>query len=184
MCCRLCRTRRAFTLVELLVVIAIIGLLIALLLPAVQAARETARRMQCSNKLKQLGLAVHNYADAYRMLPCDYNWGGPGGFGGPACGWIARTLPFLEEDAIYQQFRAINFDFRNYFTDPRIPVLVQTPMPALWCPSDDSAQQLQMQQYQWMGYPVAQTNYKGNIGDGTFGAGVSGSQWRLRHLSQ
>lgn len=90
-------SRSAFTLVELLVVIAIIGVLVGLLLPAVQAAREAARRMQCSNNLKQIGLATHNYENTHRRLPAGLTWVR---FGGPidasGTGFIA-LLDFLEQ---------------------------------------------------------------------------------------
>lgn len=102
--------QRGFTLVELLVVIAIIGVLIALLLPAVQQAREAARRMQCSNNLKQMGLGVHNFHDTYNILP-------PGGAadqipygtttGGQAWGssWMVYLLPYIEQNTMYDRFR-------------------------------------------------------------------------------
>jgi len=97
------RPRRAggFTLVELLVVIAIIGILIALLLPAVQAAREAARRSQCTNNLKQLGLAIHNYAAAKGALPAGARTS-PGGYYGHS--WSIAILPYAEEGNIYTQF--------------------------------------------------------------------------------
>src|SRR5882724_1366526 len=84
------RRGSAFTLVELLVVIAIIGILVALLLPAIQAAREAARRSQCQNNLKQIGLAITNYESATKTLP-------PGAFLGEGSAWSAFILPYLEE---------------------------------------------------------------------------------------
>ncbi len=86
--------RPAFTLVELLVVIAIIGILVALLLPAIQAAREAARRVSCTNNMKQWGLALHNYHGAQRVLPP--------GCTNPGWGWRAYSLPYLEQGAIFE----------------------------------------------------------------------------------
>src|SRR6187200_2715856 len=92
-------SRRGFTLIELLVVIAIIGVLIALLLPAVQAAREAARRMQCTNNLKQMALAVHNYHDANQTFPYAYQ---------QSISHHARLLPYMEQSPLYEQ---VNFSF-------------------------------------------------------------------------
>src|SRR5579859_6400998 len=88
--------RRAFTLIEVLVVIAIIAVLVDLLLPAVQQAREAARRSQCKNNLKQYGLAMHNYHETYGMFPIGgTNWGGP------QIGWQPRLLAFMDQPAAY-----------------------------------------------------------------------------------
>jgi prepilin-type N-terminal cleavage/methylation domain-containing protein/prepilin-type processing-associated H-X9-DG protein len=91
------RDARGFTLVELLVVIAIIGILVALLLPAVQAAREAARRSQCSNNMKQMGLAVHNFHDTFKYLP-------PAAAGDGYASNFVRMLPFMEQQNLYERF--------------------------------------------------------------------------------
>jgi prepilin-type N-terminal cleavage/methylation domain-containing protein len=115
--------RRAFTLVELLVVIAIIGILVGLLLPAVQAAREAARRMQCSNNLKQMGLATLNYESAHRKLPpgdLSINYGSGDV---PQASTHAFILPFLEAGNSYSTFDfnfQVNANVRN--TQARISV--------------------------------------------------------------
>lgn len=105
------RSRRGFTLIELLVVIAIIAILIALLLPAVQQAREAARRSQCKNNLKQLGLAVHNYHETHRCFPLGYCGDPPNTCTAihhdqPAWGWMVYILPYMDQAPLYQQLGA------------------------------------------------------------------------------
>jgi prepilin-type N-terminal cleavage/methylation domain-containing protein len=135
--------RRAFTLIELLVVIAIIAILVALLLPAVQQAREAARRSQCKSNLKQLGLATHNYLDVHGTLPMNMHCRSSAGCGGTEWGghskgsYMVHLLPYIDQTAIYE---AINFDgtlnietaFVPGSTTKRVHALQIT---ALKCPS-------------------------------------------------
>jgi prepilin-type N-terminal cleavage/methylation domain-containing protein len=128
---------RGFTLVELLVVIAIIGVLIALLLPAVQAAREAARRSQCTNNLKQIGLALHMYHDVYNVLPSGYmafnaKTGKPDPFGVPGWGWEARCLPFLEQGTVEKSL--VNYSLP--VADAANEKARHTPLAVFRCPSD------------------------------------------------
>jgi len=98
--------RRGFTLVELLVVIAIIGILIALLLPAVQAAREAARRSQCTNNLKQIGLAMHNYENTYKTLPMGaWSLNPVNRWPSNGTNWRTAILPWIEQGAVFQQLK-------------------------------------------------------------------------------
>ncbi len=132
----MCRRRTGFTLIELLVVIAIIAVLIALLLPAVQQARESARRVQCRNNLKQLGLALHNYHDTHRVLPASHlrvfpQVGNPT----PAVSWDCLILPYLDQSPLYSSINFVTvYDPLISWTGQNKPAL-ETPLPAFRCPS-------------------------------------------------
>jgi prepilin-type N-terminal cleavage/methylation domain-containing protein/prepilin-type processing-associated H-X9-DG protein len=160
------RTRSSgFTLIELLVVIAIIGILIALLLPAVQKIREAAARMQCSNNLHQIGLAAHNFHDANGHLPTNagpgYNYGAtyPNVYS-----WLVQLLPYVEQGPLFNQIGAGNA------TTPTIAAAkdlgIANPVKTYLCPSDLAYNgKPRTDEENIRGYAVGQTNYKGVCGN-------------------
>jgi prepilin-type N-terminal cleavage/methylation domain-containing protein/prepilin-type processing-associated H-X9-DG protein len=196
------RTQRGFTLIELLVVIAIIAVLISLLLPAVQSAREAARRAQCTNNLKQLGLALANYESGNGSFPMAFFWqwcgsdkgcGNGGGPGPPAYGNafgpMVALLTFYEQGPLYNAYNTSveAFGSQNATVDG-------TGVSTLWCPSDGSIAGFR---YITVGgiydtgnpHPMCFSNYRGNWGywtsgpDGTFN-GLNSFSERLQSLQQ
>ena len=168
--------RSGFTLIELLVVIAIIAVLIALLLPAVQQAREAARRTQCRNNLKQVGLALHNYHDTYLVLPPGYisRFDNAGNDLGPGWGWAAMLLPQLDQSPLYNQLN-LNVGIEH----PSNATSRGVKLAAMRCPSDSAPDRWQtIQRNPSTGAviapicEVASANYIGMFG--TFEPGVGG----------
>jgi prepilin-type N-terminal cleavage/methylation domain-containing protein len=161
-------TRRGFTLIELLVVIAIIGILIALLVPAVQKVREASARSQCQNSLKQLALGVHGYHDVKKRTPFNGR-NNPGATTQQGCcgindtfwSWIARSLPYIEQEALYIKG---NVETGTLAASG----ILDTPLTLLWCPSDDTNLRKTRTDAADLGSnKIGLTNYKG----------VSGSNW-------
>ena len=125
-------SRRGFTLVELLVVIAIIGTLVGLLLPAVQSAREAARRSACTNNMKQLGLVLLNFESSRRRLPSASDRGNATG----AYSWVTLCLPFLEETNLYNTMSSNSTRFSVAYASGGVNAgQATTPLPQLVCPS-------------------------------------------------
>lgn len=169
-------SREAFTLVELLVVIAIIGVLVALLLPAVQTAREAARRMQCGNHLKQISLALHNHHDAHRKLP-------PRTVKASGATWAVLVLPYLEQQAAYNLWD-LKSDMRT-----QSAAAMEARVPVWTCPTRRSGKQLSIQEagqggvggtggltVEWH-LPGAVSDYAGNIGTYAFNATTGFGDW-------
>ena len=125
--------RRGFTLIELLVVIAIIGILVGLLLPAVQSARESARRIACVNNLHQIGVALHLYENARGEFPVGWQ---PGGALKAEWGWTAAILPMLEESVLYDSLKVSSITLRDAIGDSTIRPLLSTSLSLFRCPSD------------------------------------------------
>lgn len=192
--------KQGFTLVELLVVIAIIGILVALLLPAVQAAREAARRSQCTNNERQLALSVINFEDANKRFPVNYGGFHFAGTSGAqrslivpsqsdreretGVGWIVEVLPFIEEQNLFDQFKSAGA-FEGFFNRssptgeglkrPAVLPLLQVQIKGLQCPSDTSVLELSDQQFQLRDKFVALTSYKGNSGNPDYLGFVDGA---------
>lgn len=155
------RSWLGFTLIELLVVIAIIAILIALLLPAVQQAREAARRTQCRNNLKQLGLALHNYHDNFLMFPPAKIFGsetqGQGWIRGNSLSWRVMILPYVDQAPLYNQINFSEWIQVRTFSPATINPIKNRTLPALFCPSDPTDKVVG-------GY--GGTNYAGMVADG------------------
>lgn len=202
---RLIKRRSGFTLIELLVVIAIIAILIALLLPAVQQAREAARRTQCKNNMKQIGLALHNYHDVYRMFPSGW-YSTPDGSGGDvnqiaAWSWTAMILPYMDQAPLFNLLDVGRTPMEEIFESPtpaahvdKLAAMRQS-YQAFLCPSDVAPNLNEGRPYPQSrrDTAIATTHYVGSLGSwtmnsddrgrGFFSDGVLGKPIRIRDIT-
>jgi prepilin-type N-terminal cleavage/methylation domain-containing protein len=143
--------KKGFTLIELLVVIAIIAILIGLLLPAVQKVREAAAKAKCSNSLKQIGTAIHNYQSTFMSLP-------PGDTGNGNNGtWQHYLLPYLEQEALFKMYTNLggqNGGTPSYATAGNNLTVSQTQIQALVCPSEPNGKGTHTNNYKFHNYAV------------------------------
>lgn len=187
------QSHQGFTLVELLVVIAIIGILVALLLPAVQAAREAARRMSCTNNLKNWGLAIQNYHGSAKQFPVSYPHLAPDDDRDffpeeelTGQGWITHVLPYMEEQNLHDRlspgfsggwWQASGMKKRG----EGLPEAMATVIPLLQCPSETYSQRPSTEQFYYERTQnqigVAVTCYKGMIGDAEINVDREGTIW-------
>ncbi len=173
---------RAFTLIELLVVIAIIAVLVALLLPAVQQAREAARRSQCKNNLKQLGLALHNYHEQYNLF-CDLRGGPNDNRGGDECGMV-QLLPFFDQAPLYNALPKqgnpnVPWDggYQPWITTIGLFLCPSSPVPGTW-----TGAPVQLKSYKFCVGTTINNNYSG-VTNGLFGFSWSGGHKGMRDIT-
>ncbi len=150
------RSARAFTLIELLVVIAIIGILVAMLLPAVQAAREAGRRMRCSNNLKQLGLAMHLYHDSNKSFPPGFMAVNHMGEISGGWAWGVFLMPFIEQCPLQDRLSPSYYTLSQVITDPALLPMLQMDLSIFHCPSSPMEK---LREFKGGGQLVATANY-------------------------
>lgn len=162
------RPSRGVTLVELLVVVAIVGTLVAMLLPAVQSAREASRRISCVNNFKQIGVAMHAYHDARRAFPAGFShhWAAE-----PCWGWAVFLLPYQEQGTLYDVLKPESRKLSTVYVSSPAPqdrAALETPISTYRCPSDTAPTLNTLNQAARFGagfFPVASANYVGNCGE-------------------
>jgi type II secretory pathway pseudopilin PulG len=163
--------RWGFSVLELLVTIAVLAILLALLMPAVQTSREAARRVECGNKLKQVGLALHNYHDSHHILPVATSYGPPWGVTRQHWSWTARILPYLEQEQLYD---LMSFQSHGLDATPRLTVngqpvsnlsLISGNLAAMLCPSDSLAADPRTRADDAVNTVLGLTCYAASVGD-------------------